>query len=416
MIRRLLVLAVVSIALGIGARFFARSAPSPRVAPSPRALRSVQVASIGGGHPRWRVVWTRPAADLQTFSLAADGSVAWRDAAGAIRRLDAATGKTLWQSASLPQVRALLAAPGGAVLAWSPRVPLNPALFLLDAATGASRPLALPASIWSVALTADGRAALVGTGAGSLVRLALDPRAPAGGASTWSLPGLPESLALSGDGRIGIVGTWLAQGAHLIGPEGAVRTLPSATDPARWFAVQISADGSTALALSARGVRGRPLALESSPTLFVWDARTGRPLWTYPIDGVDPRVGLCADGRRIALTYIRADGLSEGEGERKLTLFDRAGNPVVADKGSLFFSPELLAVSASGARITVRDDDRAVCTLDAAGRTIGRLALSPDPATGRPPTIRAAQATPDGAFLLMHRGDGQLTLLRAIGE
>ena len=63
--------------------------------------------------------------------------------------------------------------------------------------------------------------------------------------------------------------------------------------------------------------------------------------------------------------------------------------------------------------VTVTDGVDTLYTLDARGRIVSRLRLPVNPKTGVPPTIRETIATEDGAYLLIRRGDGQISLLKA---
>jgi len=106
-----------------------------------------------------------------------------------------------------------------------------------------------------------------------------------------------------------------------------------------------------------------------------------------------------------------------------LAAWDRTGRPLFKEKGgSGFFSPDdIVALSKDGSRITVQDRRRNILyTLDARGNIVHQLRLpaaaapkvpgTPSPAA---PVLRETVATPDGAFLLVHRGDGQISLLKA---
>jgi outer membrane protein assembly factor BamB len=410
--RLLLILAPITLALGIGARFMARSAPAPTPTPgvAATAVQDTHTPLLGGdGKPRWRPLWTRPVPGLDTLSLAADGStVAWRDARGVVRRIDGLTGTTLWQTPPQFEGARLLSAPGGRVIAWNPLRTGPHHMTILDGAAGGGREVAVGEILWSVALSSDGTSLVAGTGQKGLVRIALGPNGASRTLPT-RLPGIPEALAARG-GRL-IASMWLPSGLIAVEPRtGKPFWRYVASDPARRYRVLLSADGSTLVTLSARGLRGTE-ALQ----LAVWSAPEGTLLFQTDIDGSEPQVRVSADGSRIALTCARTASYATGESrEYKLTVFDRTGQRLVDGKGGQFFSPQLLALSASGARITVRDGDRAIYTLDARGRIVSRLALGDEDATAT--AVRQTVATDDGMYLLVCRNDDQATLFQAVAE
>jgi hypothetical protein len=364
----------------------------------------------GDGKPRWTMVWERAAPSLLTFALAPDGqSVAWMSQKGQVRRLDSQTGRQLWGTPPLSGMDALAAAPGGQVLVWKRLAPQRAEVLILDAVlgAGAARTQRVAGAIWAVMVSSDGASFVVGAGDHSLTRW------PLGTVSAPPLAlrveGYPESLALADDGSFAC-GTWLPSG--ISGSNGWRYREP---DPARWFDVTLSADGSTLVALSRRGPRRRASAAE--PKLLVWNRSAGKLLWEQKIDGTEPRLRVSEDGGVIALSYVATAHYATGDTpERRLSLYSRDGKHLAPDRGGSYLAPELVALSASGNRITVLDMDRSLCTLDRAGRTVARLPLPIDPQTNQPYSIRSAQSSADGQTLLLHRGDANLALYRATAE
>jgi hypothetical protein len=429
-VKRILLLG--ALALGIGVTVRLTTAPAPAVAqapvgreasPPPAAAAGPFVGG-GDGRPRWQHLWTRPAPGLTSFSVAADGSaVAWVDDKGGVRRMDSSTGATLWQARPVAGLNRVLAAPGGRVVGYSRLNPALCALRVFDPAAGDRKAATLPVRgcVWSAALSGDGARALVGTGERLVYTVPLTPAAPAPAtpapkpAEPWRAPGIPDSLAVASDRPLAVLATWQGAGVR------ALDLKPAATaekwgvldpQPDRMFRVVVSADGSTAVAVSARGRRAEEARLEA------WDARTGRSLFREPIEGRDPRVLVSADGGLVAVSYARMSYYRTGGDalEYKLALFDREGNHLFADKGSALFRPQLLALSggADGAgRLTVYGGQGTLYTLDARGSFLSKLRLPDDPDTGDAPLVRDAVSSPDGRYLLLWRGDGQLSLFKA---
>jgi hypothetical protein len=328
---------------------------------------------------------------------------------GRVRRLDSTTGRQLWRTAPQAGIDRLAAAPGGQVLIWKNFAAMRPEVLVLNAITGSkgARTQRVTGAIWSVAVSPAGDAFFVGTGDHSVTRYplggALEP------AQGLRVEGFPESLAL-GPNNMAVCGTWLPSGVS--GP-GGWRYRES--DPARCFDVQLSADGSTLAALSFRGPRHHSRATEAR--LLAWDMASGKRLFEQAIDGKALRLRLSGDGGVIALSYVATAHYATGDtSERRLALFARDGRRIAPERGGSYLAPELVALSASGNRITVLDMDRSLCTLDRTGRTVDRLPLPLDPETKQPYSIRATRSSDDGQVLLMYRGDGNLVLYAATAE
>jgi len=439
-IRRLLLLGAFALASGAVARFAFMPAvatasgeavaftPPPAVddpaAPSP---------PLTGVRPGWSVAWTRPAPGLIALDLSPDGrGVAWVDDKGAVRLVDAPSGRTLWRTHPLAGVNAVAAVPFSegafvAVLAYSRLNPAAPLVHLLPRGTGAAPTQAanpatyrVDGAVWDVAVSFGGERALIGTGQRSLYVLPLrDAAPPSRAAKSWQTPGIPGSLAVTDREPLALAATWQDAGVSAYGLDGTPRWRHDEADAARLYQVRLSANGKTAVAVSARAPR------ESGVRIHVWDADSGKRLfWANLPDANHPRVCVSADGGRVAVTYLRMTHYRTGVvTEHKLAAWDRAGRPLFKEKGgSGFFSPDdIVALSHDGSRITVQDRRRNILyTLDGRGNFVHQLRLSAagpkTPGVPAPPVpvLRETVATPDGAFLLVHRGDGQISLLKAV--
>ena len=224
------------------------------------------------------------------------------------------------------------------------------------------------------------------------------------------VPGLPESLAVASGKPVAACSMWLRAG--VAGLTGTAQWRFEESDPARWFDVQLSADGGTLLAISQKGPRRAGRASETQ--IHVWDAPTGKLLWTAPLLGTSPVARIDATGSVIAVTYTVVAKYTTGDVlEAKLALFDRLGKTLAAPRGGAYLSPRLVALSASGNRVTVLDGDRSLCTLDTTGRTVARLPIN---TTENIVSVRETLTTSDGSGLLLYRGDGVLEYYRATAE
>ena len=399
-------------ALGL-LRLAAGNPPTP-APPRPFASRKPAGSVKAEGSPRWQLLWEQAAPGLHDLSLTDDARViAWMDRGRVVRRLDPATGGVLWRTPPLPEFDALAAAPGGQVLLWKRYCAQRPSLSILDAATGlpGARRQSVSGAIWSVLVRSDGQGYLVGTGDRAVTEYALGTSAAP--PMRRAVTGLPESLAMAEETQVAACGTWLRSGVCRLTT--SMDWHFDGLDSARWYDVQLSADGSTLIALSAHGPR---TSAASDPRLTLWDAATGQRLWERSVPGAEPRVRLSGDGSVVALTYAALSRYSTGDVmEKKLAIFDRSGNGIATEKGGAYLKPSLVAVSASGNRITVLDADRSLCTLDRLGRTVARLPLHDSINDGgREYSIREVRATADGQALLVYRGDGSLLYYHATAE
>lgn len=409
MFKRVVILGGLALLMGVALRL--STAPSPAIAdPSPEVGQELPTPP-DNSRPRWETLWTRPTPNLASLSLAPDGSsVAWVDRRGSVRRIQAATGKTLWQTEALAGINRLCIGPQGAVLAYSRMNPTQASVRILDPVVGAEKSALVPvdSAVWLAQLSGDGQKAIVGTGRASLYFIPMRRDAVVNGPSV-RLPGIPESVDVAAGEPIALLGTWREGGICAWGLDRSPRWQRAESQTSRTYEVQISADGTTAVAVSAEGPR------RESARLHAWDARTGELLWIEDLGGSSPKVRVSANGKYIAVSYSRVADYSNGSKvERKVALFERDGRRRFEERGGIYFSPEVVCLSANGDRLTVRDQSGMLWTLDRDGRTVARLRLPKDEKDRTStPAIRDILATDDGAYLLVQRADDQITLLKS---
>ena len=404
MIRRILILGALALVLGVAARFFGAATTAPAIATS--VAPAPEKEDKGDGRPRWRVLWTRPAPALAAMDIAGE-TVAWVDEKGAVRRLDTA-GRTVWRTPPRPGVNRVAATPAGLVLAYSHLNPAQPAVRVLTGTTSAGLPV--DGAVWDVEVSESGDRALIGTGARSLYLLPLSPKNSAApqAKARWRTEGIPDSLAVSAGQPLAVAGMWQKTGVSAWSLDGTPRWWHEERDPTRLYSVTLSSNGSTAVAVSCCGPH------EADARLDIWDADTGRQLWTAPLGGYRPRALVTDNGRYIAVAYVRKVTYgSTVNRERRVALYERATGRRLWEKGGLYFAPEMAALSGDGQRLTVTDGTSRLYTLDARGKIVSSQLLPANEKTGAVPTIRETAAGQDGKYLLIRRGDGQITLLKA---
>lgn len=360
------------------------------------------------------------------------GTVAWVDAQGCTRRIDGVTGALTWQTAPRAGVNAVVASPLGEVITYSRLNPARAELRVLDARFGGKRYTTLPldGAVWGVAVSASGAQAVALTGARSVHILPLTPprqsaapklsakpvAAPALPPATpfsWRTVGVPDSVALSPRAPVAAIGSWQSgAGVGLWDLNRGVsvpRWLYRETEAGRTFTVHLSGDGGTVVAVSGVGPKGDRARAQA------WSAETGKPLFQYDLDGFGAEAQVSAHGDIIVISYSHLARYSTGnQTERRLLAFDRSGERIFTEKGGLYFAPRLVCLSQDGTRMTVQDGERSLYTLDAQGKFLSKMRFAPDKASiDDVPTIKATNASEDGAYLLVWRGDGMLTLLKA---
>jgi hypothetical protein len=429
-IKRVLLLGAIALATGAAVRV--STAPAPAVAvpapddPLPRAIASAAAAPGTPSRARWQPLWTRPTPDIAFLSLSPDGStVAWVDGKGSIRRITASDGRTSWQTAPLKGVNRVLAlSHSGGVLAYARMNPSAPLVRVFDPVLGAGRVAAygVEGAVWSAAAAPDADRAVVGTGRSLLYVLPLRRPAPqvaavgtAAAAPVAAMrplrlktPGIPETVAVvssEGTPPLALAGTWQDTGVCALGLDGSERWRRDEERSDRAYDVLLSANGAVAVAISSRGMK------DADARIHVWDARSGKLMWSQDLAASRAKALVSADGRHIAVSYARdvdGDGTVNLASERRVVLFDREGHRVFAEKGGLFFAPELVALAPNGERIIVRDGAGYLWTLDGRGRILSR-----DATFGTTATIQEVLPSADARALLIRRGDGQITLFKA---
>ncbi|MBC7804730.1 MAG: hypothetical protein H7145_01140 [Akkermansiaceae bacterium] len=354
---------------------------------------------------RWREAWTVPVPGLTDVSLSTNGeNISWTDDKGCVRRLLSNTGGTLWRTAPLSGVNKVIAAPDGSVAAYSRLNPDRTSVVLLHPQRGdqGSRIFAGNGAVWTAAFGAND-VAFIGTGG----RAVYEVRDPLTGKPPLPTDGMPESLAVASDAPRIALGTWSPAGVlscSLSGKQFCWRRAESGVD--RACRVSISSEGSRVMVLSARGAK------DTEGIVRVHDGKSGALLWEVrlPKGAAQPSALLSADGQYVAVTYRRSAEVTDAD-DWRLAYFNADGNRLFTDKGSALFKPVVAAIAADGATVTVRNGDDTLFTLDKRGNFIAKVFLS-DEKTGRPVIIKHTQSSNDGRTLLLHRRDGQLTLLR----
>jgi len=403
-IKRLLLIGALALAIGAAVR----SLNVPVVAGSsllpPLSLWSNM--GISAPQQRWEPVWAVPVTDLVDMALAPNGSsVAWIDSKGTIRRIWGEDGRMLWETPPYSGLNRVLLNRQGVVIGYSMGQGERSSLRFLHPELGASRTALIPlrGAIQAATLTMDGSTALIGTNSGQLYTI------PVRSDSAWAgtprlLSEIPLSLDVQADPQsqpIVYCGTQSTIAAWKLLPQEQnlwqTPALPiRETGQSSQISEVIAAESGDAL------VRLTTVGVERTrPQITFLEASTGRQKWTQSLNGTNPRVKLSANGRFVAVTYSHRPNPKSIIVERKVAVFDHNGRRLFQDRGGISFSPELVAISAEGTCITVRDTQSNLWMLDNQGRTLARL-RPPQDSTGNTLGLARAVASRDGAYLLLH--------------
>lgn len=316
--------------------------------------------------------------------------------------------KPLWSRLS-PSVSQVAVGPDGrTVITWARLDPTFKQVSVRRGSDGAQTlSPALDGAVWDAKVSPDGQYAAVSTGGHSLYLLTLGDHPKM---HRWGLRGVGNSVAFAPSSDSLTAATWDSSGVSCYSTNGAA--LWEYPDEAgavhlssnRLFEAQAAQGGKSVLGVSYTNVR------RSDAGLYLWrGAPGGMPSWQYALgtDAYQPKAAVTADGRYVAVGYLRI--ITRGEQsvmERRLAYLDTHGDKPLWEQGNLLFSPQLVALSPDGARITVSDGQRSLYNINAQGRVTSSYTLRDGGA------IRQISATPDGRYVLVYTGSGALSLFR----
>ena len=382
-----------------------------------RWLPSTSVQAAAASDDTFRRVWSVALPGVRTAAVSPDGHYAAILFGGGVD--DKGEKVSLWRWPDRP-ARPLWTRPepnmsqvavtegGGSVITWARRAPMQRTVCIRRGVDGVCpAPLTLDGAVWDVQAAPDGQHVAVSTGAHSLYMMTLGDRPLR---HQWGLPGVGTSLAFASDSATVTAATWNISELSCYSVAGAsLWQYPAPPTGPRLFAGRVfdmhsAHGGASLLGVCYANVR------RGEASFYVWHGTAGSaPAWRYALgpDAYQPSALLSASGRYVAAGYRRM--IMRGAQtlmERRLALFDTQEDHPVWERGNLLFSPQLVALSPDGERITVSDGGRLLYNLNRQGRITSSYLL---PGRG---VIRQASATPDGKFILILTSDGTLSLMQ----
>lgn len=378
-----------------------------------RGALSVPVQAAATSDDTFRRVWSAALPGVKAAALSPDGQYAAILYGGSSEKVSLWRWpdrplKALWTRAEVNMSQVMVTAGGGSVITWARRDPTQPMVNIRRGVDGVCpAPLGLDGAVWDVQTAPDGQHMAFATGAHSLYMMTLGDRPMR---HQWSLPGVGMSLVFSSDSAAVLAATWDASGLFCYSTAGA--SLWQYPAPAvgqrfltgRVFEMRSACGGSSLLGVSYTNVR------HGEASLYVWHGTNeSLPDWHYALgpDAYQPYALLTANGKYVVAAYRRL--ITRGEEtlmERRLALLDTQEDHPVWEQGNLLFSPQLVALSPDGERITVSDGARSLYNLNRQGRITSSYLL---PGRG---VIRQISATPNGRFILILTSDGVLSLMQ----
>jgi hypothetical protein len=332
-----------------------------------------------------------------------------------LRRVDK-QGALVWSKQITEATDAVVGPGGDTVVAYAMMDPTRPAV---DIIRGANKNpdvyhYPLDSAVWGATVSSDGNYAAIVTGGHTLYVISLRGQPSC---VQHDLMGSGDTVAISRDSSFIASGTWDESGVVCCNLQGAELWHYQEHDGEmnRLFEAQIAKREPYVLGLSYDN------AQHCNAMLYLWrESGRGKPLWVYPLgpDDSDPETLIAADGSRVAVAYVHR--IVHGDKTlpvRELAILNRyvqdaSASPVSSitlqqsalwTKGGALMSPHLVAISADGEVVTVRDDRRTLYNFDANGKISTSYPM--------PAAIVDTEASDDGTCLLVHTSDSKLTLL-----
>jgi len=375
------------------------------------------VQAAAASDDTFKRVWTISLPGVRTAALSPDGQHVGIvfDALGApgkaklgLWRWADRPVKPLWARVA-PLASQVAVGPGGRTLVtWARLDPTQKQISVRRGTDGVQTLApALDGAVWDAQVSPDGQYAAVSTGGHSLYLMTLGDHPKM---HRWGLRGVGNSVTFAPGSDSLTAATWDESGVSCYSTNGAAlweypaEAGAGQPPPSRLFEAQAAQGGTSVLGVSYTNVR------RSDAGLYLWRGSSGgAPSWQYALgaDAFQPKAAVCADGRYVAVGYLRI--ITRGEQsvmERRLAYLDTHDDKPLWEQGNLLFSPQLVALSPDGSRITVSDGQRSLYNINAQGRVTSSYTLRGGGA------IRQISATPDGRFVLVYTGSGMLSLFR----
>jgi len=303
-------------------------------------------------------------------------------------------GRQLWKQRVEGATDVLIARNGESLLVYSKLNPMRQAVYFFRSDGRRLWRHEVDGSVWSGSVSPDGAYAAVTSGERYIYVYKPDPRHPR--YRRWRLDGIGYRVIFSADSQRVMVGTSQESALVCYDVNGRFQwRCRHSTD--RQYELCASSDG--------RRILGVLPATQHDPGLefCLWDSG-GKRLWERSLDSFDARALISPRSQYVAISY--GSFLShEGSGiiERKVAVY-RCDGQLLWEKGGLFFSPYLIAISPKGSSVIVSDGERSLYNMDKRGKPLSKLIL--------PGRLRKAISSEDGRRILLYCGDGWLYLLR----
>ncbi|HUV05954.1 MAG TPA: WD40 repeat domain-containing protein [Armatimonadota bacterium] len=357
-------------------------------------LLAASQSAHAGDRESITIKWKTPASQPVCLAMSAAGRFFGTVAKDGTVRLYGRNGSQLWEQRVEGATDVLIARNAQSVLVYSKLNPMQRAVYFFRNDGQRLWRHEVEGSVWSASVSPDGNYAAVTSGEGRIYVYKPDPRRPT--YRRWRLDGIGYRVVFSADSRRVIVGTSQESALVCYDIRGRFQWR-CRHDTDRQYELCASADG--------RRILGVLPATQHDPGIefCLWDSG-GKRLWKRSLDSFDARALISPKSQYVAISY--ASFLShEGSGiiEQKVAVY-RCDGQLLWDKGGLFFSPYLVALSPKGSSVIVSDGDRSLYNIDKHGKLLSKLTLRG--------TLRKTISSEDGRRILAYCGDGWLYLMQ----
>lgn len=340
------------------------------------------------------------------------------------------SGTIMWNK-SIDGVNRVVAGPNGQiVMSYASMDPMRPALTIVQGAHAEKvYRYVLDSAIWDAKISKDGHYGIVTTGDKSLYVFTFGTAAPTlvrllqPNDQNHSLPGIGVSVNISNDNSYIVCSTWDSSGVYCYTMDGTLvwsyqeqkdKKADHTNNPQEnketayrsdlIFENQISRNSQLVMGLSYVNVQQR------DPALYLWRLNKGHLLWQepYKIENDDefvmyPKAMISGDGSHIAVSYLHTlTHQNKSATEQRLIVLDKYED-VQWDKGGFLLSPNLVAISYDGLKVTITDGKNTLYNYDQDGRISGSLSFES--------SILNTYASDDNRLVLAYTSDGRLYLV-----
>ncbi|MCL6518253.1 MAG: WD40 repeat domain-containing protein [Armatimonadetes bacterium] len=339
------------------------------------------------------LIWKRPIKPPVSLTIAPGGNYFGTvDTEGNVRFYNK-NARLIWQKKIEGATDALIAQNGSSLLVYTKLDPTRTTVHYFRLNNNLYWRHDVSGSIWSAAVSPNGDYVAVGTGKCYLYLYPPYPIRPRW--RRWRLEGIVHSLTFTPDSQRIVAGTWQKSAIACYDLKSKLLWRYGHYND-RQYDLQVSADGNTILGVQP-GSQHRPVT-----EVCLWNTQ-GRLLWRQKVEGFEPFARVSPRSQYVAISFAKYLSRSRSHMlERKIKVYSAKGN-LLWEKGGLFFSPRLVAISPTGSSVIASDGKSSLYNIQSDGKIRSKLTLGG--------VIRTCIPSNDCRQILIYCGDGWLYLV-----